>query len=427
MMGYAQMVSEDYFPLLRDEYTIYVQPHGNLLYSSKVGDIVAYLNDDAVKIISYCDGNHKVQDIANPFDEGCDTARRVVRDFFESSVKLFEYRSKTKERRRDPIVIGQGSPTLIKANIEITSQCNLRCSYCLNSCAASRHDELNCDDWLAVIDLLKSKGVRSLVFTGGEPFTKKFFWKILESAVKNFDVAVLTNGFFLRDLGQRRAQLLKETKRIQISVDSHDPARHDRHRGRGSWKRAMEAVKLLKSLGIWVETSTVILPEDNEEELRRTKEFLEGLGVDKVIMEPVEVRGRAYSLGIQRTLFYAQVKDYQNRKLLPTLDDGYSYGGQCLFKLGVVAIRPNGYLKYCPLPDEIFEFWYPNLTKTDRYQDLATKDLTDLELYKLLKTSERQPNAPVCIECPLFSSVCPGGCSVAPRFLSDRKICKIGR
>jgi MoaA/NifB/PqqE/SkfB family radical SAM enzyme len=81
---------------------------------------------------------------------------------------------------------------------------------------------------------------------------------------------LLTNGMLLRG---RRLETLRSlpTDRLtlQISLDSPTPERHDAHRGKGTWARALDGIKAARAAGFRVRLAATVSSDKEEEESRR--------------------------------------------------------------------------------------------------------------------------------------------------------------
>jgi hypothetical protein len=94
----------------------------------------------------------------------------------------------------------------------------------------------------------------------------------------------------------RRAldDLPRERFALQISLDSATPELHDRHRGAGSWAKAVDGIRLALSLGFRVRVAaTLAAPAPGE--LAAFHDFLDGLGIprDDQLVRPIAVEGVA--------------------------------------------------------------------------------------------------------------------------------------
>lgn len=132
---------------------------------------------------------------------------------------------------------------------EVTNQCNLRCKHCLPASGPARDRELTSDEALAALESFQAAGVSRVNFTGGEPFIRKDFLNILEQTVAlGMRAAVITNATLLQ------VSTLNIVKRLGvelgISLDGADETTNDAIRGRGSFRRAIEAFKQCREAGI---------------------------------------------------------------------------------------------------------------------------------------------------------------------------------
>jgi radical SAM protein with 4Fe4S-binding SPASM domain len=138
---------------------------------------------------------------------------------------------------------------------EVTHHCNAHCVHCYSDSGprASRAGELATAEALALIDQLADAGVLILAFSGGEPLLRKDWPALVERAVAHgLGVNIGTNGSSVTPAIARRIRALG-VKSVTVSIDSHDPATHERFRGLpGLFDRAVRAVRLLVAEGVRV-------------------------------------------------------------------------------------------------------------------------------------------------------------------------------
>ena len=125
-------------------------------------------------------------------------------------------------------------------DIDITTHCNLRCSYCSHFSSDGDVDkDLSLDEWSIFFKECNSIGIMKLCLCGGEPLYRKDIRQIIESLVKNkMRFSALSNGTLIDD---DLAEFLKNTKRcnsVQVSIDGPDADSHDKFRGKGSFEKA---------------------------------------------------------------------------------------------------------------------------------------------------------------------------------------------
>ena len=104
--------------------------------------------------------------------------------------------------------------------LELTSHCNLKCSYCHNSEYSNRCDDMTTEEILLLIGNLKKKyPINKILLTGGEPLVQKDIFNIIEY-IDNLGIKVdmVTNGTLLNT---RVIKNLEKAglKRIRLSID----------------------------------------------------------------------------------------------------------------------------------------------------------------------------------------------------------------
>jgi uncharacterized Fe-S cluster-containing radical SAM superfamily protein len=147
--------------------------------------------------------------------------------------------------------------------------CNLACDYCCSRssprAAARRLPE---DVAARACEEFAGLGGREVLLTGGEPFLAPDLGALVGAATRWLPVTILTNAMvFFRGSRRRTLEALDPARvTMQVSLDSGTPALHDRHRGRGSFDRALAGIALLRSLGFRVRVAATIDAADAAEE-----------------------------------------------------------------------------------------------------------------------------------------------------------------
>ena len=130
------------------------------------------------------------------------------------------------------------------------------------------------------------QGLRVLI-TGGEPLLHSRFEKINEMLLQFFIRKILfTNGLLLSK------KILKNLNvdEIQISIDGLENA-HDSLRGRGTFKKTIEAVKNAINSGFEVSVSTMVHPE-NLGDFDEMEALFKGLGIKDWTVDVPCISGR---------------------------------------------------------------------------------------------------------------------------------------
>ena len=124
--------------------------------------------------------------------------------------------------------------------------CNLRCDYCcVRSSPRAPRRELGLERVRRIASEAAELGVNGIFVTGGEPFLLADIGAILDACTAAAPTTLLTNGMLFAG---RRLETLRSLSRerltLQISVDSPTAERHDAHRGKGSWARALKGAQM---------------------------------------------------------------------------------------------------------------------------------------------------------------------------------------
>lgn len=176
----------------------------------------------------------------------------------------------------------------VSAYLAITSECQLNCIHC--SIKNRRASNPQTSEWLETIESLERIGVSLIGFTGGEPLLKKDLSVLVREASKRgMESMVFTSGV---NLSPEIAMELKQAGlwAMAISLDHPDPERHDEIRGcKGAFHKAMEAITISKSAGLYTMITSVAFPETIRNKLyQRIFEMAESLGVHEYrLVEPM--------------------------------------------------------------------------------------------------------------------------------------------
>jgi radical SAM protein with 4Fe4S-binding SPASM domain len=133
------------------------------------------------------------------------------------------------------------------AVIEITKICNLRCVHCGSGCTDILGKELSIKDWESVISTLPELGVEKVIFSGGEPTTKKGI-EILFSRIKELgmDYGMITNGF---KMSAEMIFALAKYKPFAVgfSVDGLEETHNKIRQNQSSWQNCLASMKHIKN------------------------------------------------------------------------------------------------------------------------------------------------------------------------------------
>lgn len=162
----------------------------------------------------------------------------------------------------------------------ITNKCNLKCVYCSQDSGNLFPDELTTKECFKVIDIIKQYKPSVIGFTGGEPFMRHDLDEIvtysMKSGIRN---VITTNGTLISGIPK---ELLIKFIKIRISLDSFSAEYHNILRvGENTFERVLNAIEIVKNLGIKVEIVTTI-SKKNYTSISDLFSFLQSLGTQSL-------------------------------------------------------------------------------------------------------------------------------------------------
>jgi GTP 3',8-cyclase len=167
--------------------------------------------------------------------------------------------------------------------ISVTDRCNFRCVYCRSADPENYrdHDEiLSWPELDRLAGIFVKLGIHKIRITGGEPLVRdgvENFIARLHSLGVN-DLSMTTNGHLLPE---RRDQLLAAgLHRINISLDSLDPAKFERITRTRSFYKVMEGIQAAQESRLApAKINAVLVRGINDDEVEAFAEFSRNRGV----------------------------------------------------------------------------------------------------------------------------------------------------
>ncbi|WP_280369731.1 radical SAM/SPASM domain-containing protein [Nocardia wallacei] len=174
-------------------------------------------------------------------------------------------------------------PLPILVQLGLTYRCNLKCKHCYALYRRSRN-EFSLAEIEDLADQLYRSGSASLVYSHGENMIRRDFH---DAATifrdRDFYQTLMLNGFYVRTAADAKRLVDVGVNRGMVSIDSIDPAVHDRIRGKaGAFDVAVRALRLLKDAGMPTVGFSTTIDTHNYGDVERIAEFARDLGVDAV-------------------------------------------------------------------------------------------------------------------------------------------------
>jgi len=270
------------------------------------------------------------------------------------------------------------------AQINITTDCNMKCRHCRGAYESKQTTHLGLDDFRNILLFVGDnlgEGAGYLI-SGGEPLKHPQFENLLielsNHTRKGEFVTITTNGSLLRASTLDFLQKLNFPElRISVSLDSASPDVHNAFRGfNKAYQKAIQAIQLI---GERREIKGIVRATIRQEQLNELPDIAriaKKLGADILSISSIIPSGTALK---DPTLFFnaetkrklADIikklrKEYNGRMIIDlndplayidtALTSSYcedEYGG-CIAGIGTFSIEPDGVMLPCPLlPNQI--------------------------------------------------------------------------
>ncbi len=179
------------------------------------------------------------------------------------------------------------APRSLHLQWHITEKCNLRCKHCYTE-SKYLENELSEEELYRVLDQYKellnkwniSKKDTHLTLTGGEPLLRKEFFPLIERFYENkslFRYNVMSNGMLIdRKIARKLKEL--EVENVQLSIEGMEK-NNDEIRGQGTFKRIVNAAKVLKDENLHISFSLTVFRQ-NFKDIEKLIELCLSLGVN---------------------------------------------------------------------------------------------------------------------------------------------------
>ncbi len=311
--GIVRQLSDPYKGVYYAPLGVYMERDGLHLVIDPEAPHWLSTNEAGAQILRLCDGRRTVSEIAD------EMARRWNLPFDEAIADTFDFLGDASQiefvsRKPDlkPAYPGRAATVapshLSELYIFVTNDCNLRCTHCyVSSGDFVPENEMTRDDLYRLIDEARDLGVQRFYFTGGEPFMRRDIFELIEYVCAESELVILTNAtFFNKSILARLTEVARRINgdatnnfeqprrlNVQISVDGPDAALHEMVRGPRTFRRTIQGIRDLVSIGLTPVISTAITTH-NMDRMPETTRMLGALGVKEHHILWLQERGRAY-------------------------------------------------------------------------------------------------------------------------------------
>ncbi|MCL4428900.1 MAG: radical SAM protein [Deltaproteobacteria bacterium] len=267
--------------------------------------------------------------------------------------------------------------------------CNLRCIHCYQSDYNHKALDLNIvkSIFLKLDEAMSKWKMKCFVsLTGGEPFLQPeglfYLMDLIEKSDNFKNMAILTNGTLLNEGLVKKIKGYKKLAEVQVSLDGHDEKSHDAVRGKGTFLKTVNSIKILKNSEIKT-VAMFTLHKKNIESAAKMPQLAGSLNIDALTVERMtpmnDVEKDEFFIEaaelktVYSDVYNAAKVDFadKNAKLATSrplwnlIDEGA--GGYCPIGLSSLCILYDGTLLPCRrlylplgniLTDGLFKVWY---------------------------------------------------------------------
>lgn len=389
------------------------------IISSSLYDGRIYLNNSAKEVLFICDGvtdmNKIISDISHKFSgSSLEEIKAEVSSSIDQFIKLGIMNSSEFSIPSCNIILKKSPLSLQLVYIEITRACNLQCIHCYDNAGEVRDKELGTNDFLKLIDNLADIGLTDIVLTGGEPFMRKDIFQIINAINrKNIRFSIFTNALLITpSIVDKLVEYSPEF--IAISLDGSDASVHERIRGKNTFDKTINAIKLIKSKGLKVRINHT-LTSKSITQLDNFMKLMKDLQIDDIFFDRFDSLGRGKE---QEDLVIPVEQGYEIKSMLDkysknenvnissyeAIDNTIIADNGNLCGVGITScyIKADGELTFCPVMSSEEYSSVGDVLKSDIITLWNSEKWNELRHSSVQKISQ-------CSTCS-DKSVCLGGC-----------------
>ncbi|MDG6220564.1 MAG: radical SAM protein [Candidatus Thermoplasmatota archaeon] len=309
--------------------------------------------------------------------------------------------------------------SLTRAGWSITNRCNQSCATCYADSSKAVEDggrgrELDTEECLRVVDIIKESGVKAVVIGGGEPMVRPDIFEIARYAnKKGLSLTLATNGTLIDE--SNSDEICNLFQRVAVSLNGFRET-HNRMRGE-TYDLAIRAMNLVKG-----RTHTSIAMLAGLENMGEAPKFFEDvavpLGINEYRFMRMTMTGRnplnfdynkylaRYVAVVQEMIEIHEKKGYEEVVIedAPLVYPEFIRNKknvmfkQCFAGFSFIMILPDGRTTICPLMEN-------SSIITEHVFERSLKDIYDNnELFI------RARNVLDCKGCKYDGTLCFGGC-----------------
>ena len=187
-------------------------------------------------------------------------------------------------------------PSLV--SIFVTNNCNLKCNHCCFEAGGSVHKDLTTEQMMYIIKKFTKTGIVCLDFSGGEPFLRKDFLKLVEFAFESGiqSLSIATNTLAITEQQADDLKKLQDKYRLiylRLSLDGATKDTHEWLRGKDTFEKTLDKIAFLKDKGLNLRELNTVVSQKNYHEIPQIISIAKKFGIKTSVLLPLIPVGRA--------------------------------------------------------------------------------------------------------------------------------------
>ncbi|MAP95372.1 MAG: GTP 3',8-cyclase MoaA [Ponticaulis sp.] len=244
--------------------------------------------------------------------------------------------------------------------MSVTDRCDLRCTYCMSERMTfmPKKELLSFEELEQIADAFIERGVKKIRISGGEPLVRRdiltIFQKLGSKLGSGLETLSMTTNATLLD---KYAAPLADAglHSVNVSIDSLTPDRFHAITRRGNLDQVLRGIQAAKQAGLKVKLNTVVLKDQNVDELPDMISWAHDQGFDMTLIEVMPL-GETGEDRFDQYIPLPEVRDRLEQKwtledLTPTGEIGgparYTRVRETSGKLGFITPLTNNFCAGC--------------------------------------------------------------------------------
>jgi MoaA/NifB/PqqE/SkfB family radical SAM enzyme len=277
-----------------------------------------------------------------------------------------------------------------KLDLKVGFSCNNLCKHCVQGNKRYTRRSKTFDEISQELSEAYSRGIRSVVFTGGEPTIRKDIIKLVALAkTMGYElIQIQTNGRMFASKKFTRAMVEAGMNEFSPALNGHIPELHDFLSSvPGAWKQTVQGIRNVRRYVVKIITNTVVT-KPNYRFLRKIAAIIVKLGVDQYQLAFAHPAGKSWTNFDSIVPYISLAAPYIHKGLQVGIDAGVKVMAEAM----PFCLMP-GYERY------VAEFYMP---PADVYEtDFQVKE------WEKWRVTEGKWKGDKCKSCA-FYNVCEG-------------------